>query len=247
MKKIKSQVFLSLDINDINLMIVDFLKKRGYIILNILSLEDIKIFANSGELITEVEESNNELTEESGKILFSGIFLSRIGSLKTKLGMFINNVSENQVQSLSNKAFLKMEKREQDLLSFSYNLKGNEDLNFTKVKKLIEIENKFNLNNPLKELNKALSKFAKILNQIFLTALSEKSLTLNKVLSKDDKLDMKIIDAGFCKRTYNSFRSEGVEKISNLIEFKINDLRKFRHLGQLGIEEFQTFRQLYEI
>jgi len=246
MKTTPKSVSLSLDINEINEAITQFLETKGYKILCGISMDTIKIFVTSGELIMEAE-CNNKLpaTEE---VIFSKIFFSRIGPITTKLGMFINNVDKDQLQNFAKKVFMVIGEQERKLLSFTYSLTKNEKTNFIKAKKIAEIKKEFvDLQQPLKSLNYVLTQFAKILNNMFLDALAEKALKPNKHITKENSSEIDIKDAGFCRRTFNCLHPEEVKTIFDLLELKVTNLRKFRNLGQLGIEEIETFKLLHQI
>jgi hypothetical protein len=247
MKTTIKEVSLSINLEEINEAIDMFLQKNDFVNIRHISLDDIKKFIGSGELVISAKKMGLKKVEQENEIVFPKSFLSRVGSSTTGLDMLLTNISASQVQKITNDVYSLLSKEDREFLVFVYNL-NTEQSDFKEVKNLTEIKERFNVEFPQKRKNEIISKLSKKLNEVIEENLFNGSLKPENNFTTEALLAKPLSEFNFSIRTRNGLRAYDLKTVGDLWrEKRPNAFVGFRNFGKFSIQEVKNFKTLYRI
>ncbi|NCD01115.1 hypothetical protein EOL94_03430 [bacterium] len=244
MKKVGEHVVFSVSLEDVNLAVVEILKKKGYTPVRSLNNNDIQSLISLGEFLIDTKKG---IIPEKEKLYFSEYFLNRLSGVRFILNMFFNNVDKKQINEIVGQAFYSISEKEQKVLISSFSLDKENG-----VKKVKSTEEVYSLSG-VSSRDEVLVLVANIISDlsakvesIFVNELEKGNLSgiLINESEKEDLKSSKIIELGFSAKTTNCLYNLTLKEV---LEVENDELLKIRNFGKESLREVQFFKTLYEL
>lgn len=184
-------------------------------------------------------KNEHSVQKNPQSLIFHKQLLSALEGRHSGLQIFFAHLGDDFLNKKLREKFTKLSENFQKILIVRFQL----NVPLVEVKKLKIADTGFSII----EINKAISAFGELILTSLRVDIENCRSGLKEQQTKEQVLDMTLVDCYFSARTYNSFKSAQVKTVKDLVVIPQENMMRWRNFGQTGIQELNNFKVLFNL